>query len=211
MSISNIILLGGGFTLGVLFYMILDSLSKYLKSKKIVDDSSNQFKEIINNLKSGTTNFVSRVNETIFIDTNLKDWKDVSIIYLIDKQMVCIFKDNKCLYTTEIVDENLKNKLISEICEIYKTEIDDVIEIMGTKISKSEFENRVNEFKSSSMEGMNFNLVTEEQESEVDQIVTDNESKYDLDEILDKLAKNGYNRNLLSQEEIDFLDQKSKE
>ena len=211
MSISNIILLGGGFTLGVLFYMILDSLGKYLKSKKIIDDSSNQFKEIINNLKTGTTNFVSRVNETIFIDTNLKDWKDVSIIYLIDKQMVCIFKDNKCLYTTEIVDENLKNKLISEICEIYKTEIDDVIEIMGTKISKSEFESRVNEFKSSSMEGMNFNFVTEEQESEVDQIVTDNENKYDLDEILDKLAKNGYNRNLLSQEEIDFLDQKSKE
>lgn len=209
MSISNIILLGGGFTLGVLFYMILDSLSKYLKSKKIIDDSSNQFKEIINNLKSGTTNFVSRVNETIFIDTNLKDWKDVSIIYLIDKQMVCIFKDNKCLYTTEIVDETLKNKLISEICEIYKSEIDDVIEIMGTKISKSEFENRVNEFKSS--DGLNFNFVTEEQDSEVDQIVFDNENRYDLDEILDKLAKNGYDRNLLSQEEIDFLDQKSKE
>jgi len=211
MSTSNIILLGGSFVLGILFYMIIDSLGKYLKSKKIIDDSSNQFKEIINNLKTGTTNFVSRVNETIFIDTNLKDWKDVSIIYLIDKQMVCIFKDNKCLYTTEIVDENLKNKLISEICEIYKTEIDDVIEIMGTKISKSEFESRVNEFKSSSMDGLNFNFVTEEQDSEVDQIVIDNENKFDLDEILDKLAKNGYNRNFLSQEEIDFLDQKSKE
>ena len=211
MSTSNIILLGGGFVLGILFYMILDSLSKYLKSKKIIDDSSNQFKEIINNLKTGTTNFVSRVNETIFIDTNLKDWKDVSIIYLIDKQMVCIFKDNKCLYTTEIVDETLKNKLITEICEKYKTEIDDVIEIMGTKISKSEFESRVNEFKSSSMDGLNFNFVTEEQDSEVDQIVTDNESKFDLDEILDKLAKNGYNRSLLSKEEIQFLDQKSKE
>ena len=211
MSTSNIILLGGGFVLGILFYMILDSLSKYLKSKKIIDDSSNQFNEIINNLKTGTTNFVSRVNETIFIDTNLKDWKDVSIIYLIDKQMVCIFKDNKCLYTTEIVDETLKNKLITEICEKYKTEIDDVIEIMGTKISKSEFESRVNEFKSSSMDGLNFNFVTEEQDSEVDQIVTDNESKFDLDEILDKLAKNGYNRSLLSKEEIQFLDQKSKE
>lgn len=213
MSTSNIILLGGGFVLGILFYMILDSLSKYLKSKKIIDDSSNQFKEIINNLKTGTTNFVSRVNETIFIDTNLKDWKDVSIIYLIDKQMVCIFKDNKCLYTTEIVDETLKNKLISEICDKYKKEIDDVIEIMGTKISKSEFESRVNEFKSSSMDGLNFNFVSEEQDSdsEVDQIVSDNENKFDLDEILDKLTKNGYNRNLLSQEEIEFLDLKSKE
>lgn len=211
MSTPNIILLGGGFTLGILFYMILGSLTKYLKSKKIIDDSSNQFKEIINNLKTGTTNFVSRVNETIFIDTNLKDWKDVSIIYLIDKQMVCIFKENKCLYTTEIVDETLKNKLISEICEKYKTEIDDIIEIMGNKISKSEFENRIDEFKSSSMEGISFNFVTEEQDSEVDQIVIDNEYKFDLDEILDKLAKNGYDRNFLSEEEIDFLDQKSKE
>ena len=211
MSTPNIILLGGGFTLGILFYMILGSLTKYLKSKKIIDDSSNQFKEIINNLKTGTTNFVSRVNESIFIDTNLKDWKDVSIIYLIDKQMVCIFKENKCLYTTEIVDETLKNKLISEICEKYKTEIDDIIEIMGNKISKSEFESRIDEFKSSSMEGISFNFVTEEQDSEVDQIVIDNEYKFDLDEILDKLAKNGYDRNFLSEEEIDFLDQKSKE
>lgn len=125
--------------------------------------------------------------------------------------MVCIFKNNKCLYTTEIVDETLKNKLITEICEKYKTEINDVIEIMGTKISKSEFESRVNEFKSSSMDGLNFNFITEEQDSEVEQIVTDNESKFDLDEILDKLVKNGYNRGLLSQEEIEFLDQKSKE
>ena len=211
MSTSNIILLVGGFTLGILFYTILESLTKYLKSKKIIDDSSNQFKEIIKNLKTGTTNFVSRVNETIFIDTNLKDWKDVSIIYLIDKQIVCIFKENKCLYTTEIVDETLKNKLISEICEKYKKEIDDVIEIMGTKISKSEFESRVNEFKSSSIEDLNFNFDSEEQDSDVDKIVSDNENKFDLDEILDKLAKNDYNRNLLSQEEIDFLDHKSKE
>lgn len=211
MSTSNIILLVGGFVLGILFYTILESLTKYLKSKKIIDDSSNQFKEIIKNLKTGTTNFVSRVNETIFIDTNLKDWKDVSIIYLIDKQIVCIFKENKCLYTTEIVDETLKNKLISEICEKYKKEIDDVIEIMGTKISKSEFESRVNEFKSSSIEDLNFNFDSEEQDSDVDKIVSDNENKFDLDEILDKLAKNDYNRNLLSQEEIDFLDHKSKE
>ena len=211
MSTSNIILLVTAFVSGILFYTILESLTKYLKSKKIIDDSSNQFKEIIKNLKTGTTNFVSRVNETIFIDTNLKDWKDVSIIYLIDKQIVCIFKDNKCLYTTEIVDETLKNKLISEICEKYKKEIDDVIEIMGTKISKSEFENRVNEFKSSSMEDFNFNFDSEEQDSDVDKIVSDNENKFDLDEILDKLAKNDYNRNLLSQEEIDFLDHKSKE
>lgn len=211
MSTSNIILLVGGFVLGILFYTILESLTKYLKSKKIIDDSSNQFKEIIKNLKTGTTNFVSRVNETIFIDTNLKDWKDVSIIYLIDKQIVCIFKENKCLYTTEIVDETLKNKLISEICEKYKKEIDDVIEIMGTKISKSEFESRVNEFKSSSIEDLNLNFDSEEQDSDVDKIVSDNENKFDLDEILDKLVKNDYNRNLLSQEEIDFLDHKSKE
>ena len=211
MSTSNIILLVGGFVLGILFYTILESLTKYLKSKKIIDDSANQFKEISKNLKTGTTNFVSRVNETIFIDTNLKDWKDVSIIYLIDKQIVCIFKENKCLYTTEIVDETLKNKLISEICEKYKKEIDDVIEIMGTKISKSEFESRVNEFKSSSIEDLNFNFDSEEQDSDVDKIVSDNENKFDLDEILDKLAKNDYNRNLLSKEEIDFLDYKSKE
>ena len=211
MSNSSIFLIGFGFLSGVFFYVILDKITKYLKSKKIIDDSVNQFNEIIKNLKSGTTNFVSRVNDTIFIDTNLKDWKDVNIIYLLDKQMVCIFKDSKCLYTTEIVDENIKNNLISEICEKYKSEIDDVIEIMGTKISKNEFENRINEFKNSSSESINFNFVAEEQESELDQIVFDNENRYDLDEILDKLAKNGYDRSLLSEEEIDFLDQKSKE
>lgn len=212
MSTSNIILLVGGFTLGLLFYSVLDSLIKYLKSRKIVTDSSNQFSEIIKNLKTGTTNFVSRVNDTIFIDTNLKDWKEVNIIYLLDKKMVCIFKDNKCLYTTDIIDETLRENLISEISDKYKEEIEDVIEIMGTKISKSEFESRVNEFKSStSMDNINFNFETEEQDSEIDQIVFDNEGKYDLDEILDKLTKNNYNRDTLTKEEIDFLDHKSKE
>ena len=209
MNNSSIFLIGLGFLSGILFYVILDKITKYLKSKKIIDDSVNQFNEIIKNLKSGTTNCVSRVNDTIFIDTNLKDWKDVNIIYLLDKQMVCIFKDNKCLYTTEIVDESLKDVLISEICEIYKSEIDDVIEIMGTKISKNEFENRINEFKNSS-DNLDFNFVAEEL-PELDQILFDNENRYDLDEILDKLAKNGFDRNMLSQEEIDFLDQKSKE
>lgn len=211
MSTSNIILIGGGFVLGILFYMILETLTKYLKSKKIIDDSSNQFSEIIKNLKTGTTNFVSRVNDTIFIDTKLKDWKEVNIIYLLDKKTVCIFKDNKCLYTTDIIDETLRENLISEISDKYKEEIEDVIEIMGTKISKSEFESRVNEFKGKSMENLSFNFVSEEEDSEIDQIVFDNEGKYDLDEILDKLAKNNYNRDSLSKEEIDFLDKKSKE
>lgn len=209
MTNLNIFFVGTGFIAGILFFIFIDKIAKYLKSKKIIDDSVNQFNEIIKNLKSGTTNFVSRVNDTIFIDTNLKDWKDVNIIYLLDKQMVCIFKDNKCLYTTEIVDDTLKDVLISEICEIYKSEIDDVIEIMGTKISKNEFENRINEFKNSS-DNLDFNFVSEEL-PELDQIVYDNENRYDLDEILDKLAKNGYDRSLLSEEEINFLDQKSKE
>jgi hypothetical protein len=209
MTNLNIFFVGTGFIAGILFFIFIDKIAKYLKSKKIIDDSVNQFNEIIKNLKSGTTNFVSRVNDTIFIDTNLKDWKDVNIIYLLDKQMVCIFKDNKCLYTTEIVDDTLKDVLISEICEIYKSEIDDVIEIMGTKISKNEFENRINEFKNSS-DNLDFNFVAEEL-PELDQIVYDNENRYDLDEILDKLAKNGYDRSLLSEEEINFLDQKSKE
>ena len=209
MTNLNIFFVGTGFIAGILFFIFIDKIAKYLKSKKIIDDSVNQFNEIIKNLKSGTTNFVSRVNYTIFIDTNLKDWKDVNIIYLLDKQMVCIFKDNKCLYTTEIVDDTLKDVLISEICEIYKSEIDDVIEIMGTKISKNEFENRINEFKNSS-DNLDFNFVAEEL-PELDQIVYDNENRYDLDEILDKLAKNGYDRSLLSEEEINFLDQKSKE
>ena len=191
--------------------MILDSLTKYLKSKKIINDSSNQFSEIIKNLKTGATNFVSRVNDTIFIDTKLKDWKEVNIIYLLDKKTVCIFKDNKCLYTTDIIDETLRENLISEISEKYKEEIEDVIEIMGTKISKSEFESRVNEFKGASMENISFNFVSEEKDSEIDQIVFDNEGKYDLDEILDKLAKNNYNRETLTKGEIDFLDKKSKE
>ena len=83
MTNLNIFFVGTGFIAGILFFIFIDKIAKYLKSKKIIDDSVNQFNEIIKNLKSGTTNFVSRVNDTIFIDTNLKDWKDVNIIYLL--------------------------------------------------------------------------------------------------------------------------------
>ena len=68
---------------------------------------------MLSNIKTNKTVFVSRVNQTVIFDTKISKYDTVNIVYLMDKQVVCIFKDNNCIYTTDsLKDKN--NNLKSE-------------------------------------------------------------------------------------------------
>jgi hypothetical protein len=95
------------FILGFLYAKIVDKIKEHFKDQKLLKDMILQFEEILSNIKKGQAVFVSRVNHTVMLDTKLKDYNIVNVVYLMDKSIVCIFKENKCIYTSETIDKKL--------------------------------------------------------------------------------------------------------
>ena len=119
----------------VLFYLAY-KFSVWKSDKKIASEISSKFKEVLSNLKGNKAVFVSRVNQTVIVDTRLTKLDVVNIVYLMDKQIVCIFKDNNCMYTTDSLDINLKSEILDEINNKFNKEINDVVDVMGMTISR---------------------------------------------------------------------------
>jgi hypothetical protein len=199
------------FILGVIWGFVLFYLayrySNWRSDKKIANEIATQFKEVLSNLKRNQAVFVSRVNQTVIVDTRLTKLDVVNIVYLMDKQIVCIFKDNNCIHTTEYLDINLKSEILTEINTKFNKEINDVIDVMGMTISREEFQQKIQDIQKFAMKNINLDdLVSSE--SELDQIINDNEIKYDVDSILDKISKDGIDS--ISKEEKEFLDNLNK-
>jgi uncharacterized protein YdcH (DUF465 family) len=199
------------FILGALWGFILFYLayrySTWRSDKKIANEIATQFKEVLSNLKRNQAVFVSRVNQTVIVDTRLTKLDVVNIVYLMDKQIVCIFKDNNCIHTTETLDINLKSEILTEINTKFNKEINDVIDVMGMTISREEFQEKIKEIQKFTMKNINLDDLVGS-ENELDQIINDNEIKYDVDAILDKISKDGIDS--ISIEEKEFLDNLNK-
>lgn len=196
------------FILGFLYAKLVESVKEKLKNKRLLADGLNQFKEILENIKMGRAVFVSRVNQTIMIDTKLKKYDIVNIVYLMDKRIVCIFKENKCIYTSDIIDSELNDTIISNIHEQYGKEIDDVVEVLGVTISRDELETKIKEFEDKN-KNISFDLNNFKKEStDIEKIIEENEERFEVDSILDKINKLGMEK--ITKEELEFLKTQSK-
>lgn len=203
MSIMTLTLM---FILGFLYAKIVDKIKAHFKDQKLLKDMIVQFEEILSNIKKGQAVFVSRVNHTVMLDTKLKDYNIVNVVYLMDKSIVCIFKENKCIYTSETIDKKLNENIISNIHEQYGKQIDDVVEVLGVTISREELESKLKDFENINPESELNNLMKKET-SEIERIVEENEDRFDVDSILDKISKHGMGK--ITQEELDFLKNQS--
>ena len=190
----------------VLFYLAY-KFSVWKSDKKIASEISSKFKEVLSNLKGNKAVFVSRVNQTVIVDTRLTKLDVVNIVYLMDKQIVCIFKDNNCMYTTDSLDINLKSEILDEINNKFNKEINDVVDVMGMTISREEFQQKLEDIQKFAMKNINLDSLVGG-ENEMDQIVQENEIKFDVDTILDKISKDGIES--ISIEEKEFLDNLNK-
>lgn len=196
------------FILGFLYAKLVESVKEKLKNKRLLADGLNQFKEILENIKMGRAVFVSRVNQTIMIDTKLKKYDIVNIVYLMDKRIVCIFKENKCIYTSDIIDSELNDTIISNIHEQYGKEIDDVVEVLGVTISRDELETKIKDFEDNN-KNISFDLNSFKKEStDIEKIIEENEERFEVDSILDKINKLGMEK--ITKEELEFLKTQSK-
>jgi hypothetical protein len=188
-------------------------LSEFISNKKIqkqnddiLKDRQEQYSEILTKLSTGKTRFKTRVNQTVYISVKLKDHGKVNLLYLMDKKDIAIFKEDKCLYTSDQVDQNLLTDIITSIENRHGWKIEDVVNVLGFVFYREDFEKSF---------GMKFDDISkslgmrqQQSDSEIDNIVNNNETKFDIDEVLDKIGKLGIE--MLSEEEKEFLDNYSK-
>lgn len=198
-----IVFLGGVLVGGMLF----KTIHKYLEKSKVTEQTNklnNQFKQILANISRGKSIFKNRVNNTVFIGSKLEEHGDVDVVYMMDNKDVAIFKENKCIYTSEGVNKQIVSDLTHTIEKRFGTQINDVIDILGMKFYREEFEKAfkfdMNDIKKQF--GLDLDV------DEIDKIKKENETKFDIDEILDKISKKGMNS--LTFEERIFLDEYSK-
>ena len=195
-GIGGILFISGLLIGGIITYVFLQLVSRS-KNKSILEDNKNQFIQILKNIKSGKTKFKSRVNNTIYIETNLNDYGNVGIVYLMDRQDIAIFKDEKCIYTSSLIDSSLVNEITKAIDTKHNKDINDVVELLGFVFSREDFEKSFNV----NIKELKNNIKKEE--SDIERIVNKNKKKFDIDEILDKISKVGIEN--LTEEEKQFL------
>lgn len=193
------------FAAGVATAVILRKISEMAKAASIRKDREKQFAETIECIREGKSVFVSRLNMTSMVDLKLKDYGKVNIVYLMDKKVFCIFKEGKCLHSTEGMKGDTAEKLEEAIMLEYGKQIKDVVQVLGVTISREELESQVRKFEEE-LKAMNLGESTKE-ESDVEKIISNNESMLDVDSILDKINKVGIKK--LTKEEIEFLNSQS--
>lgn len=203
----NAMILTTMFMIGFLFAKMVDSLKSRIRRRKALKDCAKQFYEVLKNLKKNRSVFISRVNQTVMIETKLKDHDTVSIIYLMDKRLVCIFKQEKCIYSTDSIGKEIGESIMAKIHEKYGREINDVVQILGVTISREELASKMKDFEKAYPK-IDIEKIQKKEDSDIDKIIVENERRLDLDEILDKISIAGMER--LTAEELDFLKEQSK-
>lgn len=195
-----LILLGCIF--GIFISKIRDQhLSK--KSMRIAREEINSiFKNVLDNITNGKTVFHNRMNNNVTIKTKLDTMGDISIIYLMDRQDIAIFKEDKCIYTSDLVDGKLVESIIINICVFFKNEMKDIVNLMGIIYYRPDFEKRFNIKIDDIKKGLYGEGIAEL--SDVNKIIKDNESKFNIDSILDKINTVGIEG--LTDDERKFLD-----
>ena len=151
-------------------------------------DINKQYIELLKNMNEGRCTFSNRADQTVFLETQLQDWGSVNIIYFMDKEIICIFKEDNCLYTSQILNRKLRTQISTKIEEVFGDQIKDTVNLLGFPFSKSNIINKLEELKTT-------------QEYDAEKVVED--EKLDIDQILDKINDLGYEK--LSNGEKEFL------
>lgn len=170
--------------------------------EKIISDINDVYENLLNSFLIGKVKFSSRVNQICHLLSEIEENKSVEVAYFLDKKEVAIFENGVCIHTSELVKKETLSKISEFIESAFVKEINDVVDVMGLLMSKSEFERN---FKIK-YEDFQFN---KENLTEIEKIVSENSFKFDIDEVLDKISAFGISS--LTIEEKLFLDKYSNE
>jgi hypothetical protein len=209
MIFNYLLILFVGVILGGLLKNWLNKLSEKIAHNKLILDRNKQFKEILEKINTKKSRFKTRVNNTVYIGVKLEDYGRVTVVYFLDKKenQLNIFKDDKLIMTSDLVEEELLVEVISSINRVHYHRIIDIVDILGLVFYREDFEKSFGfsfkelKEKSNMMRAMN-------EESDVQKIINKNRNNLDIDDILDKINKVGIEN--LTEEEKKFLNNYNK-
>ena len=179
------LVIGSLSTFGVLVFISKRQESK-LRKKYV-----NTYNEILKKLTSNEVSFTSRINNTVQLHTEIEDEGEVQIMYFLDRQDVSIFRDGDCLYTSNLIEKDLIEKILKTIWSKFSVQINDVVQLMNNTFDKRTF---------MVISGVNPNQTVDT--SQIFNVPAD-EDTYTLDDILDRINEVGYNN--LTDSEKEFL------
>lgn len=186
------------FLFGGIVFMACNSIYKKVLEMNSITNINALYSEILFSISK--SKFVTRVNNNVTVECATGTLGVFSLLYMIDRDDIAVFKDGKCIYTTENVRDDLVQGIVKKINNQHKKEINDVVSIFGFTFSRIDFETK---FKMKIENGMLYPLDKKEEESDVDKIVNKNSEMFNMDEILDKINNVGIDN--LSVEEKAFL------
>jgi len=197
-----------GFYLGIKFKEWSLNLNEKILRDKQVKQDNDIYKKILDNIIGKKTKFKTRVNNTIYLGTKIPDIGKVEIVYILDRRDIAVFQDTRCILTSENIEKQTLDKITQSIDEVHQEKINDVIDVLGLIFSREDFEKTFNvNLEEIKKQTMNF-MKDKSEKSDIESIISDNKTKFDIDEILDKINKLGIES--LTKEERIFLDNYSK-
>ena len=194
---------GGGVLVGYFFKLWSDRLTDKVNNLREIKDKNDQYERVYQNVINKKSRFKTRVNNTVYIGTKLPDYGRVTIVYFLDKNDIAIFKEDKCIITSDSISKELVDKIIKEINYRHGYRIDDIVEVLGLVFYRPDFEKSFNvNFQDIKERAMRMGKEMSEM-SDIDKIQKRNKVRFDIDEILDKINKVGIEN--LTNEEKEFL------
>jgi hypothetical protein len=178
-----------GIFLGVLFTVLSVYLISFFNKMKLKKNKTKIFSQVLENLDSDETNFNNRVNHVIQIDTTIPIEGEVQVLLFLDKKDISIFKGTECIYTSEVIDKDLLDKISTKIWDRFSLMINDVVYLQNNIIDRQTYMRLVSSEQSQTKKKVKKNILT-------------------LDGVLDKINIVGYDN--LTDLEKEFLKNCSK-
>jgi len=192
-------------SIGFLIGFNTRNVVSFYDNKKRINSLNKKFLNILNELEYGRSKFRTRFSNTVYINIKLEEYGKVDIVYMIDKNDIALFKGSDCILTTHSVDREIIDNIINKIKRFHDNDINDIVNIFGLIMNKKEFEN-ITKMKVDDLNKIQYGPINDV--SDIDKIVKNNEIKFDIDEILDKISSIGIES--LTKSEREFLENYSR-
>lgn len=191
------------FGLGFLCSHLVKIYLEQVESEKLTNKVNGIYSNLLENIYSNKTFFISRINNTVSIETNIENEGLLNIMYMMDKKDVAIFKSDKCIYTSELLDDEILDEIVNAIDTYHNDKILDTVNMMGLIFSREDFEKKFN-VKVEDLQKNMYGGTPNQELSDIDKIKNENETKYHIDDILERITSVGIEN--LTLEEREFLD-----
>jgi hypothetical protein len=196
----SIVGLIGAFCFGYLFSGLVRKVMDKISDDEVAKKVNDVYSKLLENIYGNRTVFTSRINNTVSLETLIDGEGKVNIMYMMDKKDIAIFKNDNCLYTSNLVKPDLLDEIITAIDIYHKDKIVDTVNMMGLIFSREEFERKFN----LKVEDLKKGMYAPMEVYDIDKMISEDEIDFDIDYILDRISEVGIEN--LTPDEKEFLD-----